>query len=73
MNLRLKQPLAESAALLIVTLRRTSIAKRGRTSVLDACALLWLVAQIDGAMMSLSDRRLVALAVKEALMLTDRF
>ena len=72
-NLRLNQPLAESAALLTITPRRTSMAKRGRMSVLDAYALLWLVVRMDGAMMSLSDRRLVALAVKEALMLADRF
>ena len=72
-NLRLNQPLAESAALLTITLRRTSMAKRGRTSVLDTYALLWLIARIDGAIMSLSDRRLVVLAIKEALMLIDRF
>jgi hypothetical protein len=48
-KIRLNKPLAVSAALLTMILTRTSMAKRERRNMLDACALLWLVARVDGA------------------------
>ena len=51
MKIRLNILLIRSAALLTMILTRTSMAKRERRNMLDACALLWLVARVDGAMM----------------------